>query len=178
MNNELVSVRLAVLVILMLFAFQVTDCNAQKNATRRFERETFGNSRRGKAVKKSGESRAAEKAMREQAKKEASRDREDAKALKKMRDRHYEIQSEGTKLRMENNSRNTADKYKIKRQKQRKEQTEPELKKPRQPKPGRAGPKPKTKDPAKQPELKQQKKKAKTVDPKKQPRLRQHKVKK
>jgi biopolymer transport protein ExbB/TolQ len=178
MKNELVSVKVVTAAILILFTVQVSDCYAQKNATKRFEKETFGSSRRGKAVKESGESRAAEKAMKEQAKKEARRDREDAKALKEMRARHYEIQSEGTKLRMENNSRNTADKYKTKRQKQRKEQTEPELKKPRQPVPDRAGPKPKTKDPAKQPELKQQKKKAKTVDPKKQPRLKQHKIRK
>lgn len=121
MKNELVSVKVIATAVLILFTVQVTVCNAQKNATKRFERETFGNSRRGKAVKESGESRAAEKAMREQAKKEARRDREDAKALKEMRARHYEIQSEGTKVRMESNSKNTADKYKVKRQKQRRE---------------------------------------------------------
>ena len=198
MKKGLVLLRFISAVILLLFVVQVADCNAQRNATKRFERETFGNSRRSKPVKESGESRAAVKAMKEQARKEARRDKEDEKALKELRDRHYQIQSEETKMRMENNSRNTADKYKVKRQKQRREQSEPELKKPQQPTPDRTGPKPKTKDPSKLPEMKQQKhkakskvkdpskqpalkqqnKKAKTVNPNKQPRLRQHKIKK
>ncbi|MBK7732079.1 MAG: hypothetical protein IPI37_04780 [Bacteroidales bacterium] len=79
---------------------------------------------------------------------------------------------------MENNSRNTADRYKVKKAERAQEQTKPELKKPQQPVPDRAGPKPKTKDPSKQPVLKQRKKKAKTIKPRKQPKIKQHKVKK
>ncbi len=198
MKRGLVLLRFVSAVIVLLFVVQVTECNAQKNATKRFERETFGKSRRSKPVKESGESKAAAKAMKEQARKEARREKEDDKALRQLRDRHYQIQSEGTKMRMENNNRNTAEKYKVKRQKQRREQTEPDLKKPRQPAPDRTGPKLKTKDPSKQPEMKQQKQKArskvkdpskqpvlkqgkkrvKTVDPKRQPKIKQHKVKK
>jgi hypothetical protein len=178
MRKALVSVKAVAVLMALFLTVQVTDCNAQRNATKRFEKETFGKSRRNTPLKQGGESRAAAKAMKEQQKKEARRDREDAKALGEMRDRHYEIQSEQTRMRMENNSRNTAERYKAKKQKQKKEQTKPEMKKPSQPVPEKAGTKVKTKDPSRQPELKQQKKKAKTVDPKKQPRLKQHRVKK
>ncbi|HMT68192.1 MAG TPA: hypothetical protein PKE28_11400, partial [Bacteroidales bacterium] len=123
MKRGLVLLRFVAAVIVLLFVVEATECNAQKNATKRFERETFGKSRRSKPVKESGESRAAAKAMKEQARKEARREKEDEKALKEKRERHYQIQSEETKMRMENNSRNTADRYKVKRQKERREQT-------------------------------------------------------
>jgi len=77
MKDRLVSIRFLTAVIILLFAVHVNECNAQRNASKRFERETFGNSRRSKPVKESGESRAAAKAMKEQARKEARRDRED-----------------------------------------------------------------------------------------------------
>ena len=180
MNKELVSLRFLAILVIMLFAVQITDCNAQRNATRRFEKETFGKSRRSSPMREGGESRAAEKAIREQAKKEARREKEDKKHLKELRKQHYEIQSEGTRMRMENNSKTTADKYKTKRQKQKKEQTMPELKQPERPGTKKANVKAGTKDPSKQPELKQQKNKAKSklVNPKKQPKLKQHKIKK
>lgn len=178
MKRGLVLLRFISAVIVLLFVVEVTECEAQKNATKRFERETFGKSRRSAPVRESGESKAAAKAMKEQARKEARREKENEKALKQMRERHYQIQSEETKMRMDANSRNTADRYKAKREKERREQTKPELKKPQQPAPDRAGVKPKTKNPAKQPVLKQQKKKAKTINPKKQPKIKQHKVKK
>jgi hypothetical protein len=197
MRKVVVSVRYIAALTVLLFAVQGSDCEAQRNATKRFEKEVFGKSRRSTPAKQSGESRAAAKAMKEQEKKMAQRDREDAKALKEKREHHYEIQSEKTLERMDNNSRNTADKYKVKKQKQRKEQSKPELDKPRQPDPERVNTRVKTKDPAKQAEVKQQKqkagsktkdpskqpalkqqKKAKTVDPKKQKKLKQHKIKK
>jgi hypothetical protein len=99
---------------------------------------------------------------------------------------------------MEGNSKVTTEKYKVKRQKQKKEQAMPDLRKPERPGTMNARVKASTKDPAgkpepkkvkakgnmrdpsKQPELKQQKKKAKSklVDPKKQRKLKQHKIKK
>ena len=82
MRKVLVSVRYIAALTVLLFAVQVTDCEAQRNATKRFEKEVFGKSRRSTPAKQSGESRAAAKAMKEQEKKMARRDREDAKALK------------------------------------------------------------------------------------------------
>jgi hypothetical protein len=183
--------------VMMLFVVQVTDCDAQRYATRKLEKETFGQSRRN-PDKSGGESKAAEKAMKKQERKEAQRERDDEKSLKELRNRHYEIQSEETRSRMDGNSKATAEKYKIKRQKQKKEQAMPDLMKPERPgnmnarvkaatkdpagKPEqkKVKAKGKTKDPSKQPELKQQKSKAKSklVDPKKQGRLKQHKIKK
>lgn len=197
MNKAIVSLRFITMVVMMLFVVQVTDCNAQRYATRKLEKQTFGQSRRNPG-KAGGESKAAEKAMKEQARKEARREREDEKSLKELRSRHYEIQSEGTRTRMEGNSKATKEKYKVKREKQKKEQAMPDLRRPERPgtmnarvkaatKDPAGKPAPKkvkakgnTKDPSKQPELKQQKKKAKSklVDPKKQRKLKQHKIKK
>lgn len=197
MNKAIVSLRFIAMVVMMLFVVQVTDCNAQRYATRKLEKQTFGQSRRNPG-KAGGESKAAEKAMKEQARKEARREREDEKSLKELRSRHYEIQSEGTRTRMEGNSKATKEKYKVKREKQKKEQAMPDLRRPERPgtmnarvkaatKDPAGKPAPKkvkakgnTKDPSKQPELKQQKKKAKSklVDPKKQRKLKQHKIKK
>jgi len=190
-------VRFIAMAVMMLFVVQVTDCDAQRYATRKLEKETFGQSRRN-PDKSGGESKAAEKAMKKQERKEAQRERDDEKSLKELRNRHYEIQSEETRSRMDGNSKATAEKYKIKRQKQKKEQAMPDLMKPERPgnmnarvkaatkdpagKPEqkKVKAKGKTKDPSKQPKLKQQKSKAKSklVDPKKQGRLKQHKIKK
>ena len=189
--------RFIAMAVMMLFVVQVIDCDAQRYATRKLEKETFGQSRRN-PDKSGGESKAAEKAMKKQERKEAQRERDDEKSLKELRNRHYEIQSEETRSRMDGNSKATAEKYKIKRQKQKKEQTMPDLMKPERPgnmnarvkaatkdpagKPEqkKVKAKGKTKDPSKQPKLKQQKSKAKSklVDPKKQGRLKQHKIKK
>ncbi len=197
MNKAIVSVRFIAMAVMMLFVVQVTDCDAQRYATRKLEKETFGQSRRN-PDKSGGESKAAEKAMKKQERKEAQRERDDEKSLKELRNRHYEIQSEETRSRMDGNSKATAEKYKIKRQKQKKEQAMPDLMKPERPgnmnarvkaatkdpagKPEqkKVKAKGKTKDPSKQPKLKQQKSKAKSklVDPKKQGRLKQHKIKK
>jgi hypothetical protein len=197
MNKTIVYVRFIAMTVMMLFVVQVTDCDAQRYATRKLEKQTFGQSRKNPG-KAGGESKAAEKAMKAQARKEAKREREDEKNLKELRSRHYEIQSEGTRTRMEGNSKTTAEKYKVKRQKQKKEQSMPDLRKPERPgtmnarvkaatkdpavKPEakKVRTKGNTKDPSKQPELKQQKNRAKTklVDPKKQKKLKQHKIKK
>lgn len=197
MNKTIVSVRFIAMAVMMLFVVQVTDCEAQRYATRKLEKQTFGQSRRNPG-KAGGESKAAEKAMKEQARKEAKREKEDEKSLKELRSRHYEIQSEDTRTRMEGNSKVTAEKYKVKRKKQKKEQAIPDLRQPERPgtmnarvkaatkdpagkpEPKKVRAKGKTKDPSKQPELKQQKKKAKPklVDPKKQQKLKQHKIKK
>ncbi|MBK7732080.1 MAG: hypothetical protein IPI37_04785 [Bacteroidales bacterium] len=83
MKRGLVLLRFVSAVIVLLFVVEVTECDAQKNATKRFERETFGKSRRSKPVKESGESRAAAKAMKEQAGKEAKGKRRMRKPLRR-----------------------------------------------------------------------------------------------
>lgn len=180
MKHKLVFIRFIVILTLLLFVVPQSECQAQRHATRKAEKELFGKSRRSKPFEEGKPKGAAAKAMKEQEKKEAARDKEDEKQLKELRKQHYERQSPATKVRMDNNSKNTEVKYKVKRQKQRKEQTKPELRKPEQPKPAKVKGKPKTKDPKKQPELKQQKRKAKAKlkNPKKQPKLKQHKIKK
>lgn len=180
MKKQIVSVKFIVILIALLFALPLNECNAQRSATRKFEKETFGKSRKGKAVDEGKAYGKAAKAMKEQKKKEAMRDREDEKQLKQLKAHHYEIQSEDTRLRMGNNNKNTEARYKAKKQKQKKEQMKPELKKPGQPRPVKENTKVKTRDPGKQPVLKQQKDKAKSKmeDPKKQPKLKQHKIKK
>ena len=197
MNKVILSVRFIAMAVMLLFVVQVTDCEAQRYATRKLEKETFGQSRRNPG-KAGGESKAAEKAMKKQERREAQRERDDAKSLKELRAHHYEIQSEETRARMEGNSKATAERYKAKRQKQKREQVSPDQRTPERPgnmnarvkaatkdpvgKPesGKMKARGKTKDPSKQPELKQQKNKAKSklVDPKKQRRLKQHKIKK
>lgn len=76
MKKRLVSVRFFAILVIFLLAVPVNDCDAQKNASRKFEKETFGKSRRTTPVRESGESRAAAKAMKEQERKEARRERE------------------------------------------------------------------------------------------------------
>lgn len=180
MKHKIVFIKFLVIVSAFLFTVPVTDCNAQRNATKKAEKEMFGKTGKSKPFEEGKPKGAAGKAMKEQEKKEAMRNREDEKALKELREQHYERQSAETKLRMDNNSKNTESKYKTKKQKQKKEQSKPELKKPEQPKSQKQKAKTKTKDPKKQPELKQQKKKAKSKmkDPKKQHELKQYKIKK
>ena len=181
MKQKLVFLRFAVLFALLLLAFPAAEINAQRNASHKVEKELFGKSGKSKPpddkIRVKG---AAGKAMREQEKKEARRDREDEKSIEKLRKRHKAIQSAATQERMENNGKKTEASYKIKKQKQRKEQTMPDLQNPEQPRPSKDQAKPDTKDPKRQPTLKQHKGKArqKLQDPGKQPRLKQHKIKK
>jgi hypothetical protein len=181
MRHKLVFLKFAVLLTAFLYVLPPVESQAQRNASRKAEKELFGKTRKGKApdvkIRVKG---AAGKAMREQEKKEAMRDKEDEKSLEKLRKRHFEIQSTATQERMLNNGDKTRVSYKAKKQKQRKEQTMPDLQKPEQPKPPKDQAKPDTKDPKKQPKLKQQKGKAKQKlqDPGSQPRLKQHKIKK
>src|SRR5512139_2392918 len=94
--------------------------------------------------------------MKEQEKKEARREKEDEKNIEKLRKRHVEIQSTATQERMANNGKKTEANYKAKKQKQRKEQTEPDLKKPDQPKPRKEQAKPKQKKPEQAKQTKKQ----------------------
>ncbi len=161
MDFKLVFLRFIVVVGVLLFAVPPDECHAQRNATRKFEKETFGKTRKGPVSADRTKARgAAAKAMREQEKKEARRDREDEKALRELRRQHYESQSLATRERMDNNSRLTEERYKAKKLKVKKEQKKPDLQKPSQPKPSK------------------EKKRVKTKDPKKQPKLKQYKVKK
>jgi hypothetical protein len=178
MMQKLVFLRFAVLMSVFLLVLSPADIQAQKNASRKAEKELFGKSGKSKPpddkIKVKG---AAGKAMKEQEKKEARREKEDEKNIEKLRKRHIGIQSTATQERMANNGKKTDATYKAKKQKQRKEQTEPELKKTEQPKQRKEQAKPKLKKPE---QLKQSKKQAKPkqVDPKKQPKLKQHKVRK
>jgi hypothetical protein len=180
MKQRIVFIRLLVITALILFAAPLSECNAQRNASKKAEKELFGKTGKSKPFEAGKPKGAAGKAIKQQEKKEAIRKKEDEKYLKELRKQHYESQSEETRIRMENNSRNTEESYKAKKKNQRKEQTKPELKKPEQPKAKTQKAKVATKDPKKQPELKQQKGKAKSKmkDPKKQPKLKQHKINK
>jgi len=178
MKEKLVFLRFAALMSVFLFVLSTADIQAQKNASRRAEKELFGKTGKSKPIDDKVRARgAAAKAMKEQAKKEARRDREDEKNIAKLRKRHIEIQSTATQERMANNGKKTEANYKVKKQKQRKEQVKPELKQPEQPKPPKAQAKPKLKKPE-QPKQPKSQKKIKQVDPKKQPKLKQHKIKK
>jgi hypothetical protein len=195
MKQRLVLLRSAVLVSVFLFVLSSPDITAQKNASRKVEKELFGKTGKSKPIDDKVRTKgAAGKAMREQEKKEARRDKEDEKSIEKLRKRHVEIQSPATQERMASNGKKTDANYKAKKKKQRKEQTAPDLNRPEQPKPAKEQAKPKQKKPeqAKQsgkPAKVKQKKpeqpkqsgkqtKAKRVDPKKQPKPKQHKVRK
>ena len=181
MRYQLVFLKFAVLFAVFLIGLPPADCTAQRNASRKAEKELLGKTGKSKPLNDKIKAKgAAGKAMKEQKKKEARRDKEDEKKLKELRKRQYEIQSTATQERMLNNGKKTQADYKVKKQKQRKEQTMPVLQKPEQPKPPKDQAKPDTKDPKKQPILKQQKGKArqKLQDPGRQPRLKQHKIKK
>jgi hypothetical protein len=126
MKQNVVFLRLIVLFTVFLFALPPSGCIAQRNASRKFEKEMFGKTRRGKSFNEGVKPRgAAAKAIKKQERKEAKRDKEDEKALKELRKKHYEIQSETTKERMLNNSKRTEAHYKAKKEKQKKEQKKP-----------------------------------------------------
>jgi hypothetical protein len=67
----------------------------------------------------------AGKAVRAQAKKAKERERKNAKADRKLKDHHFEIQSKSTQERMVNNNKKTQESYKAKRQKIKKESRQP-----------------------------------------------------
>ena len=161
MKQKLVFLGNAVLMSVFVFVFSTSEIQAQKNASRKAEKALFGKTGKSKPIDDKVKARgAAARAMKEQEKKEAKRDRVDEKNIEKLRKRHIEIQSPATQERMTNNGKKTEANYKVKKQKQRKEQVKPELKKPEQ---------------IKQPKSQ---KKIKQVDPKKQHKLKQHKIKK
>jgi len=195
MKQKLVFLGNAVLMSLFLFVLSPADIKAQKNASRRAEKELFGKTGKSKPIDDKVRARgAAAKAMREQEKKEAKRDRDDEKSIEKLRKRHVGIQSTATQERMANNGKNTDANYKAKKQKQRKEQDKPDLKQPDQPRPPKDQAKPKVQKPKepklqkgktkvkvqkpKPPKAQKNQAKVKKQDPKKQPKLKQHKVRK
>jgi len=178
MKQKLVFLGNAVLMSVFVFVFSTSEIQAQKNASRKAEKALFGKTGKSKPIDDKVKARgAAARAMKEQEKKEAKRDREDEKNIEKLRKRHIEIQSPATQERMTNNGKKTEANYKVKKQKQRKEQVKPELKQPEQPGPSREQAKPKLKKPEQIKQPKSQKK-IKQVDPKKQHKLKQHKIKK
>ena len=129
MKQKLVFLRFGFLMSVFLFVLSSTDIQAQKNASRKAEKELFGKTGKSKPTDDKVRAKgAAGKAMKEQEKKEARRDREDEKNIEKLRNRHIEIQSTATQERMANNGKKTEASYKAKKQKQRKEQVKPELK--------------------------------------------------
>ena len=134
MKHRKVLLRLLVIVTVLLFTLPPSECNAQRNASHKFEKELFGKTKKGKSfnegVKPGGK---AAKAIKKQEKKEAQRDKEDDKTLKELRKKHFERQSAATKERMLNNARNTEASYKAKKQKEKKEQQKPERHKIRKP---------------------------------------------
>jgi len=80
MDFKLVFLRIIVVAGLLLFVVPPDECHAQRNATRKFEREVFGKTRKGPQSNDGIKARgAAARAMKEQEKKEARRDREDKK---------------------------------------------------------------------------------------------------
>jgi hypothetical protein len=126
MKQRKVLLRLLVLLTLFIFALPPSECAAQRNASRKFEKELFGKTKKGKSVNEGTRPRGkAAKAIKDQESKAAKRDRQDDKALKDLRKRHFEKQSEATKERMLNNVKKTEASYKAKKQKERKEQVKP-----------------------------------------------------
>ncbi|HSO77904.1 MAG TPA: hypothetical protein VLQ76_05005 [Bacteroidales bacterium] len=126
MKQQIVFIRLLVLFITLLVTAPVTTCMAQRNASRKIDRELFGKKRSGKAFDDKVKARgAAGKAIKKQEKKEAQRNKEDGQALNNLKDRHIQIQNTATRERMKANGERTSEKYKAKKQKQRKEQRKP-----------------------------------------------------
>lgn len=126
MKHRIVLLRLLVLLTVLLFALPQSECAAQRNASRKFEKELFGKTRKGKSFNEGTRPRGkAAKAIKNQEKKEAKRDKQDDKALRELRKKHFEKQSEATKERMLNNVKKTEVSYKEKKQKEKKEQIKP-----------------------------------------------------
>lgn len=111
---------------MLLFVIPSSECAAQRNASRKYEKELFGRTKKGKSfnegVRPHGK---AAKAIKKQERKEAKREREDEKALTELRKKHFDRQSEATRQRMLNNTKNTEARYKEKKQKEKKEQVNP-----------------------------------------------------
>ena len=108
MKQQKLFTGLLIIFTLLLFVAPVNECQAQRNATRSFEKEVFGKTRKGKIADDKTRARgAAAKAMKEQARKEARREKEDEKQLKALRKQHFENQSASTQERMLNNQKNT-----------------------------------------------------------------------
>ncbi|MCK7534014.1 MAG: hypothetical protein MZV63_24830 [Marinilabiliales bacterium] len=106
---------------LLLFAVTQAECNAQRNASRKTEKELFGKTGKSKPANDKVRARgAAGKAMKEQEKKEAMRDREEEKAMEELRKRHISMQNEATRERMTNNQKKTEADYKSKKERQNK----------------------------------------------------------
>ncbi|MCU0378108.1 MAG: hypothetical protein MUC78_07580 [Bacteroidales bacterium] len=121
MRQKIVFIRFAVTLIILLFAVPVTECNAQRSASRKAEKELFGKTGKSKpANDKVRVPGAAGKAMREQEKKEARRDKEEEKAMEELRKRHISMQNEATRERMANNQKKTEVDYKAKKERQNK----------------------------------------------------------
>ena len=188
MRHQLVFLKFAVLFAVFLIVLPPADCTAQRNASRKAEKELFGKTGKSKLFDDKVTAKgAAGKAMKEQKKKEARRDKEDEKKLKELRKRQYQIQSTATQERMVNNGKKTEAGYKAKKQKQRKEQTKPAQGQPAEkayqkqyqvkekPVPGQHKPKEQAKQKQYKPKDNPVPKKHR---PKEQPRLKQHKIKK
>jgi len=126
MKQQIVFTRLLVLFLTLLVTAPVGTCLAQRNAARKIDKELFGKKRRGQAFDDKVKARgAAGKAIKKQEKKEAQREKEDQKSLRDLKDRHLQIQNTATRERMKSNGERTSEKYKAKKQKQRKEQIRP-----------------------------------------------------
>jgi hypothetical protein len=126
MKQQIVFIRLLVFFLTLLVTAPVSTCMAQRNAARKIDKEIFGKKRRGQAFDDKVKARgAAGKAIKKQEKKEAQRNKEDGKALSNLKDRHLQIQNTATRERMKANGEKTSEKYKAKKQKQRKDQSRP-----------------------------------------------------
>ena len=126
MKQQKVSMRLLVLIIMLLVTAPVATCLGQRNAARKIDRELFDKKHRGKAFDDKVKARgAAGKAIKKQQKKEEERDKDGARTMKELKERHFEMQNTATRERMKANNERTAEKYKAKKQKQHKEQRKP-----------------------------------------------------
>ena len=134
MKQQIVFLRLLVLLITLLITAPLSTCLAQRNAARKADRELFGKKRHGGTFDDKVKARgAAGKAMKKQEQKEAQRNKDDEKALKNLKDRHLKIQNTATRERMKANGEKTSEKYKAKKQKQHKEQRRPKKQPKRKP---------------------------------------------
>lgn len=134
MKERIVLLRFLVVLTVLLFALPPSECNAQRNASHKFEKELFGKTKKGKSFNEGVKPRGkSAKAIKNQEKKEAKRDKEDEKTLKELRKKHFERQSTATKERMLNNARNTEANYKAKKQNEKKDQQKPARHKVRKP---------------------------------------------
>jgi hypothetical protein len=135
MKQKLVYLRFGFLLSVFFFVLSSAECQAQKNASRKAEKELFGKT--GKSKQPDDKIRAkgaAGKAMREQEKKEARREKEDEKNIEKLRKRHVRNTEHCHTGRMANNGKKTEASYKSKTE-AKEGAGKPELKQTEQPKP-------------------------------------------